>query len=215
MATSSKKLSIRTRKTTHKIPASDIRKHSPIKNGQFKNMKNFDQDKPLYNYNKIMPKIYLGNMQAAKDKKFFQDKKIKAVLNCTKDIPNTFKNYNIEYMRIPVDDSLKAVDFTKMYHFLPMAADFIYKHAVLQNHAVFINCFAGRQRSACAVAAFLMKYQKMTPYEACLFISKQRVEAFHYSVSLNFDKVLGEFYKDLQKCPTKIRNPNFKDDKNI
>lgn len=208
----SKKKSIpRTRKTTHKLSASDIRHHSPIKKGHFKHSKTFNEDDPYEDYSKIMSKIYLGNIDASKDKHFFQDKKIKAVLNCSKDIANTFKNNEIEYMRIPVDDSLKAVDFNKMYHFLPMAADFIYKHAHLQKNPILIHCYAGRQRSAAAVAAYLIKYHKMTPYDACLFLTKKRIEAFHFNLSLNFDQALELFYKDCVKCPFKIKHPNFKE----
>lgn len=140
----SKKKSIpRIRKTTHRISASDIRHHSPIKKGYFKHDKNFNEDDPVSDYSKIMSKIYLGNIDASRDKNFFKDKKIKAVLNCSKDIANTFRNTeSIEYMRIPIDDSLKVVDYNKMYHYLPMAADFIYKHAVLQKQPIFVHCYA-------------------------------------------------------------------------
>jgi protein-tyrosine phosphatase len=201
----------RTRKTTHQLSASEIKHHSPIKNGHFKHSKNFNEDEPVTSYNKIMSKIYLGNIDASKDKDFFKDKNIKAVLNCSKDIPNTFKNSDVEYMRIPVDDSLKVVDYNKMYHYLPMAADFIYKHAVLQKQPIFVHCYAGRQRSCATIAAFLMKYHNLTPYEACLFITKKRIEAFHFNLSLNFEQSLDEFYKDIKKCPKKIRQPKFKD----
>ena len=69
----------------------------------------------------------------------------------------------------------------------------------------------GRQRSAACVAAFLMMYENLTPYEACLYITKKRVEAFHFNLSLNFEQSLEEFYKDIKKCPKKIRQPKFKE----
>jgi len=201
----------RTRKTTHLLSASEIKHHSPMKNGHFKHSKNFNEDEPVTSYNKIMSKIYLGNIEASKDKDFFKDKNIKAVLNCSKDIPNTFKNSDVEYMRIPVDDSLKVVDYNKMYHYLPAAVEFIYKHAVLQKQSILIHCYAGRQRSAICIAAFLVAYHNLTPYEACLYITKKRIEAFHFNLSLNFEQSLEEFYKDIKKCPKKIRQPKFKD----
>lgn len=201
----------RIRKTTHHLSASEIKHHSPIKNGHFKHSKNFNEDEPVTSYNKIMSKIYLGNIDASKDKDFFKDKNIKAVLNCSKDIPNTFKNSDVEYMRIPIDDSLKVVDYNKMYHYLPAAVEFIYKHAVLQKNPILIHCYAGRQRSAICIAAFLVAYHNLTPYEACLHLTKKRVEAFHFNLSLNFEQSLEEFYKDIKKCPKKIRQPKFKD----
>jgi protein-tyrosine phosphatase len=187
----------RTRKTTHRISAADLlRKHSPIKNG----LKIKDEDKPLDKYSKIMSKIYLGNYQAAKDADFFKDKKIKAVLNCTKDIPNHFHNKkDIEYMRIPIDDSLKEVDIKKLYEFFPCIVEFIHKHAGIQKQNIFIHCYAGRQRSAGSVAAYLMAKYNMTPGDACKFIMDKRPEAFHFGLSLNFEDSLKKYHKDLQK----------------
>lgn len=187
----------RTRKTTHRISAADLlRKHSPIKNG----LKIKDEDKPLEPYTKIISKLYLGNYQAAKDPDFFKEKKIKAVLNCTKDIPNHFAcKKDIEYMRIPVDDSLRETDFKKMYEFFPVIVEFIHKHVVLQKNNILVHCYAGRQRSAISVAAYLVAKLGMTPADACKFIMDKRKEAFHFGLSLNFEDSLNKYYKDLQK----------------
>lgn len=187
----------RNRKTTHRMtPADYIRKYSPIKNG----LKIKNEDKPLEPYTKIISKLYLGNYQAAKDADFFKDKKIKAVLNCTKDIPNHFAcKKDIEYMRIPVDDSLRETDIKKMYHFLPAIVEFIHKHIVLQKQNILVHCYAGRQRSAISVSAYLVGKLGMTPAEACKFIMDKRKEAFHFGLSLNFEDSLNKYYKDLQK----------------
>lgn len=187
----------RTRKTTHRISAADLlRKHSPIKNG----LKIKDEDKPLEPYTKIISKLYLGNFQAAKDPDFFKEKKIKAVLNCTKDIPNHFAcKKDIEYMRIPVDDSLRETDFKKMYEFFPAIVEFIHKHVVLQKNNILVHCYAGRQRSAISVAAYLVAKMGMTPADACKYIMDKRKEAFHFGLSLNFEDSLNKYYKDLTK----------------
>lgn len=191
----------RTRKNTHRLSAAELlRRHSPIKHG----LKIKDEDKPLDKYSKIMSKIYLGNYQAAKDADFFKDKKIKAVLNCTKDIPNHFAcKKDVEYMRIPIDDSLKEVDIKKLYEFFPCIVEFIHKHAVLQKQNIFIHCYAGRQRSAGSVAAYLMSQFNMTPGEACKYIMEKRPEAFHFGLSLNFEDSLKKYHKDLQKSKKK------------
>ena len=136
----------RTRKTTHILsPAELLRKNSPIKNG----LKIKDEDKPLEMYTKILPNLYLGNYQAAKNAEFFKDKKIKAVLNCSKDLPNTFSSKKdkhgveeVEYMRIPIDDSLKPPDFKKCYELMPVIVEFIYKHIVIQKNNILVHCYA-------------------------------------------------------------------------
>lgn len=187
---------IRKRRTKALTPAELLRIHSPIKNG----LKIKDEDKPLEDYTKIMSKMYLGNIHAAQNKEFFQSKNIKAVLNCSKDIPHYFcKNPDIEYMRIAIDDSLKQVDFDKMYHYMPVIVEFIHKHIILEKHNIFIHCYAGRQRSCCAVAIYLMVKHNMTPAQACKFIMDKRKEAFHFGLSLNFETSLEKYDKDLQK----------------
>jgi len=187
----------RKRKSNPKVALSDyIYKHSPLKRGLV--VKN--QDKPLTKYNKIMNRIYLGNYQAAKDKDFFKEHKITAVLNCSKDIPNYFhNNKDIEYMRIPVDDSLRQKDFDLMLEFMPSAAEFIHKHSNVQKGNVFIHCYAGRQRSICALVGFLMLKYKMTPEKACKLALSKRPEAFHFGESLNFEQSINKYYDKIHK----------------
>jgi protein-tyrosine phosphatase len=185
-------------KRERKVSVSDfIYKHSPIKKGTIV-VKN--EDTPLTAYNKIMSRLYLGNHVASKDPKFFESKNIKAVLNCSKDIPNTFAKKDVEYMRIPIDDSLREVDFNKAHLFMPAAVEFIHKHIVLQGDNALVHCWAGRQRSACMVAAYLMAKKNLTPKQACKLILEKRPEAFHFGMSLNFEKSLERYYQDLQKC---------------
>jgi hypothetical protein len=123
-------------------PADELRKHSPIKAG----LKIKDEDKPLEKYTKILPNLYLGNYQGAKDKEFFKTKKIKAVLNCSHDIKNTFETDSarraVEYMRLHIEDSLKEHDIKKMVLYLPIAAEFIHKQISIDKSPVFVHCWA-------------------------------------------------------------------------
>lgn len=181
----------------YKLTLADyLSKQSPLKSGV--TVKN--EDKALTKWDKISDRIYLGNFNAAADRKFLIDNKIKAVLNCTKDVPNYYaNNRNIEYMRIPVDDSLKEKDFDLMYQYMPAICEFIYKHADIQKNKILVHCVAGRQRSAIAVAAYLVCKKKLNPHQACAYILSKRPEAFHYGLSLNFDQALDKYHKDLNK----------------
>ena len=187
----------RSRRTNHKVSLADyIRKHSPIKAG----LRIPDEDKPLAKYDKIMNRLYLGNFQAAKDKEFFKKKNIRAVLNCSKDIPNHFhKDKDIEYMRIPVDDSLKQKDYDLMLEFMPVIVAFIHKHIVTQKNNILIHCYAGRQRSAISVAVYLVDKYGLDPKEACKVVLDKRPEAFHFGKSLNFDQALNKYYRTYKK----------------
>jgi len=118
-------------------------------------------------------------------------------------VPNHFAHIkDIEYMRIPVDDSLKEKDFDLMYQYLPCIVEFIHKHADIAKQNIFINCYAGRQRSICAVVAYLMAKKNMTMHEASKFVMEKRPEAFHHGLSVNFDQTLKKYSKTL--------NPNLK-----
>ena len=183
----------RKRRQDHKMSLADyIRKHSPIKGG----MRIADEDKPLAKYNKVLDRVYLGNFQAAKDKEFFKSKRIRAVLNCTRDIQNHFaSNKDIEYMRIPVEDSLKQKDYDLMYQYMPCIVEFINKHVNIQKNNILVHCWAGRQRSAISVAAYLVSKHGMNVHDACHLVMDKRPEAFHFGKSLNFDQALNKFYK--------------------
>lgn len=183
----------RTRQVSPKLPLAEyIRRHSPIKAG----IRIVNEDIPLAKYNKITNHIFLGNFQAAKDKDLFKTHKIRAVLNCSKEIPNYFSNHkDIEYMRIPVDDSLKQKDYDLMFQYMPVIVEFIHKHAGIANHNILIHCHAGRQRSAISVAAFLVAKCGKTPREACKIVMEKRPEAFHFGKSLNFDQALNKYHR--------------------
>ncbi|NBU34013.1 hypothetical protein EB118_03585 [bacterium] len=186
----------RQRRTKHNLTLQDyMTKHSPLKAG----LKVTDEDENLEDVNQITRRIYLGNVQSAKSKKFFEDKKITAVLNCTKDIPNTFSKKDVEYMRIPVDDSLKERDFELMYKYMPVICEFIHKHADIQKNNILVHCAMGRERSAIAVAAYFVCKHRMTPHDACKYVMDKRPEAFWYGKSVNFDQALNRYYKDIKK----------------
>ena len=126
---------------------------------------------------------------------------IKAVLNCTEDIPNYFVNKHvnsIEYYRIPIDDSLKEKDLKKLYYYLPGGIEFLYKHVVLHKNPVYVHCWAGRQRSAVLVSAFLV-YMGYSPEDAIKFVLQQRPEAFHFGLSFNFEKPFNKYCKYMKK----------------
>lgn len=145
-------------------------------------------------YDEIIPNLYIGNIDGANNLSFLKDKKITVVINCSKTIPNYFENnkYKIEYYRIPVDDSLLDEDIDLMKHFLPQYIEII-NNALANNKAVFVHCYAGRQRSACIIAGYLIFKYKKTLNDAYKFIISKRKEAFHFGKSFNFHRSLLDY----------------------
>jgi protein-tyrosine phosphatase len=149
----------------------------------------------------IIPNLWLGNKEAAKDLKFLTKNKIGLVVNCSKeqDIKNFFENrkdINIQYIRIPVDDSLQKKDFAIMTNNLYIVVPII-ENFLKNNIPVFVHCFAGMQRSATVVASYLLYKFHIPLYQAIYYIQKKRNIAF--TPQINFIDSLLLYYYDLLK----------------
>lgn len=156
----------------------------------------------------ILPRLFISDVDSALDENFIKNKKITAVLNCTKDVPNKFeKTSSIVYSRLPIDDSLNEIDINKMKKLLPYAIEFIYKHRDFDGGSVLIHCIEGKQRSVCCVLTYLMRYHpSLAPSirEGKKFIISKRPEAFHNNGYINFRSSISHYSKTrLNKQPEK------------
>lgn len=95
-----------------------------------------------------MPFLYLGDAQSSMDTNFINDKRIRYVVNCTRDLPVL---PDMPYMRIPVDD----VYSENISAYFGDAIDLIEK-ARKEEAAILIHCYAGISRSATIVIAYLV-----------------------------------------------------------
>lgn len=140
----------------------------------------------------IVPGLWLGNRIAAADTAFLQEKKIKTVFNCTKDLP--FEKSVLRQYRVPVDDNLQEPEIRNLELW---SYEIVYKisselrRAQKEDEAVLVHCAAGMQRSAASVAMFLIATQNMTTDQAIAFIKARRPIAFHHSA--NFEKSMRGF----------------------
>jgi protein-tyrosine phosphatase len=140
----------------------------------------------------IVPGLWLGNRHAAADTKFSADKKIRAVFNCSKDIP--FQAGIPRQYRIPVDDSRQEPDIANMEKW---SYEIVYKisHEVRRAHsegsAILVHCAAGMQRSAAATAMYLIAVDNITTDQAINLIQSKRPIAFRPEA--NFEKSIRGF----------------------
>lgn len=147
---------------------------------------------------KLLPNVYLGDGRAASSAGFFKEAEISGVLNMTASLPNKFReDEHIEYLRVPVYDSKEKRDVNKMKEYLHVVTEFIYKITVIENRNILVHCALGRQRSCAAVAAFLIKYHKMTPIDAMRYIVQRKPDAFHHGIQANFAWSLNAWYQSL------------------
>lgn len=130
-------------------------------------------------YEIVPQRLYLSNYQdaiaaAAADDSLF-------VINCTKDLPTVKTKYGT---RLYVDDSPASVD--TMTENLPLMVKYI--EDAPPSTKVLVHCFAGQQRSAIVVAAYLMKTMGLSAQEAIDYVKSKKPDAFaggvHFMESL-------------------------------
>ena len=150
------------------------------------------------NADEIIPGLYLGDRDSSVTTHFLKYRNIELVVNCTKTEPFQKQLRSIECLRIPIDDKLDLADSKILLRELPMVIMKIDSY-LQQGRNVLVHCFAGVQRSAATVAAYLMFKQHMTAKQAVQYIRSKRRVAFHPRV--NFQYTLDEFEKELKNIP--------------
>lgn len=136
----------------------------------------------------ILPNLWLGSIIIAKNNEFFQDHDIDIVINCSTDIP-FYSNYT-KNIRVKVNDNEEESEINKMTQYLNVMSDFICKNLQLHKK-ILVHCYAGKQRSATIIAAYLMKYASMKLDDAIASIKSKRPNAF--SPKANFQQSLDEY----------------------
>lgn len=137
----------------------------------------------------ILPGLYLASYDEADalcakygDKSF--------VVNCTRREQMYAKNG----VRIAVDDNGTPQSMNTLYAGIVQHVWTIHEQLSLGN-IVVVHCFAGRQRSAAVVCAYLMWLNRTSIEECIAFIKKCRQEAFFPDV--NFLASLQLYAEDL------------------
>ena len=147
------------------------------------------------NATEILPGLWLGDLKASLDTGFLGDKQIQCIINCTDRYPfSDIPLIKIKH-RVPIKDNLEIEEVAKLYHCLDELADLIKQH--LPNHNILIHCYAGKQRSASILIAFLMKYGQLDLSSATLAIKSKRPDVFE--PSFNFEAAVKLYEDQLRK----------------
>lgn len=148
----------------------------------------------------IVDGIWIGNERVSQDPKFFRDKNIKAVVNCTPDVPNKFQKNGVEYLRLSLGDSRDPDDLRLMQGYLDRAVAFVDRQR-RRGRNVLVHCHQGIQRSSTVVSAYLMQHRGMTFPQVKRFVPHRRRVAFYadQGLYLTFEKPLSEYAKKVKK----------------
>ena len=144
--------------------------------------------------NEIIDRLWLGDYRASQDETFLRGNHIDVVFNCTKDLP--FKMVAPKQYRVPLDDNLEQVEIQNAALWSYEIVYTMMKHYTAGDR-LFIHCMAGRQRSACCVAMFLILHKGFTTDQAIHFIREKRPVAF--MPSPNFLESIRSFEQRYQR----------------
>ena len=136
----------------------------------------------------VAKNVWIGDMVVAKDFRFFVNKHIKRVVNCTPDVPCYFDW--CDYVRIPVGDSSSKSQNEIMKKYIPIAVKFIMDNPPSDDNAVLIHCHVGVSRSCTIAAALLRACCADTIPQALSMVVSKRPVAFFNGSSVNFKKAL-------------------------
>jgi dual specificity MAP kinase phosphatase len=148
----------------------------------------------------IIPYLWIGDYKDSINLDFLNDKKIKVIINCTKDIQflNDPELNKIKKIRIPVDDrpSLSYInDNMIMYNNIYDIVNKIHQY-IINEIPVLVHCQAGKQRSATVIAAYYIMFGKVDVETAVNYIRSKRLQCFQ--PKNNFKLALEKFYNHLE-----------------
>jgi len=170
-------------------------------------------------YNEIMPNLYLGSIEASQDNDFIFNKQISVIVNCSKDIKNTYSlnllksiddapkeiqewlynnSYYIKYYRIPVDDNGKEIEINNFYNYTMNILEIICEEYKKGKH-ILVHCLAGNQRSAAFICAFLMLIKKYTLDQSIKYLLEKKPNVFFFGKTINFKDALDKIETDISR----------------
>jgi hypothetical protein len=143
---------------------------------------------PHLDVDEIVPGVWISRWEVALNQDWITQHGIKAVFNCTKQIP--FLTTVPNQYRIPVDDNLQPAEIQNMTDWAPEIAYKILRE-FNAGHPLLIHCHAGMQRSTAACAFFLLVLTGRPLIQVMYLIQSKRKIAFRPSA--NFAQSMRSF----------------------
>jgi hypothetical protein len=99
------------------------------------------------------------------------------IVNCSRDLPMRSPNGR----RVPIDDA--PHENSRMLGFFEPVTRLI--HEQLQQGDVIVHCWAGQQRSAAMVAAYIMRYGPASKDDAMELVKLRKSDAFSWGATFS------------------------------
>lgn len=142
--------------------------------------------------NEIITNLWLGDIRDSRNPEFINS--IDVIVNCTKNLG--FLNDKKKCIRVSVEDNLEKDEIVSLYKYLEPITKFIHVQ-LMNNKKVFVHCYAGKQRSASVICAYLMKFMDISYEDSTMLVKSKR---YHIFTPLpNFDAALKVWEKTKNK----------------
>ena len=118
----------------------------------------------------IIDNIYLGGTMGASNYQFLKNNEIKYVVNISDNVPNFFREREIDYLKIDKKDDgeedITREDFDNAYKFI--------LDTQKEGKNVLVHCYAGRSRSVALLIYYLNKKYDYTIQKSLDFLKERR-----------------------------------------
>ncbi len=123
--------------------------------------------------NEILTNLWLGDIRDSRNKEFINN--VDIIINCSTNIP--FLDDTKICKRISVEDNLEKKEIANLYKYLDNSVKFIHSE-LKKSKIIFIHCYAGKQRSASVICAYIMWSNNLTYEQAKEFLETKRKHIF-------------------------------------
>eukprot|EP00456_Euglypha_rotunda_P030109 TRINITY_DN23521_c0_g1_i9.p1 TRINITY_DN23521_c0_g1~~TRINITY_DN23521_c0_g1_i9.p1 ORF type:complete len:171 (+),score=20.51 TRINITY_DN23521_c0_g1_i9:145-657(+) len=131
------------------------------------------EDKLTWEANEIIPGLFVGSEDSARDFKSLKAAGVTHVLNVANDVKNFFPEEFV-YKRLDVKDFGADEGISRVFK---NAFDFIHGALADPKAKVLVHCFAGQNRSVTIAVAYIMQLQKKSLKEAYQLVKSKRAKA--------------------------------------
>lgn len=130
----------------------------------------------------ILPNLYLGDHESVKLKERLH---IRTIINCIKDLRflGNFSDYVYNLKK-----NIEKYEIIQMYQYLTECIDFIHKN-IINDNSVLVFCENGNQKASTVVAAYIIKYGKLSLENAIASVRTKNATSFYPNI---------DYYSSLQ-----------------
>lgn len=137
----------------------------------------------------ILPNLYLGDIESVK---YRHKLNISTIINCVKDLEflGSFTDYVYNLKK-----NIEKYEIIQMYQYLVESTSFIHKN-IMDDKSVLVFCESGNQKASTVIAAYIIRYGKISMDEAINSVRSKNSTSFYPNI--DYYSALQLVYNDIK-----------------